>query len=75
MSSVTVFPLPPLKPILQGTVDMPDDKNKETIEQNFKDNIATLTGYQQHVQDAYLEVWKLAADGMLNLKALLNFFL
>ena len=70
----TLFPLPDFKDVLEGTVLETNDLNKSIVEQNHKENLVVLETYQE-VQTAYLELWKLTADGFLNLKNLLNFFL
>ena len=74
-SSQHVFPLFKLNNVFKGCVNVPQDLNKEAILQNIKDNMIIQENYQKKVEESYLKVWKLTADGLLTLKGLLNFFL
>lgn len=73
--SDTVFPLPELKDLFEGTIDLAEDLNKKIMDQNVKENKAKLEAYQKGVQAAFFKTWKLTADGLVNLKNLLNLFL
>ena len=57
-----------------GTVNLPEDLNKEAIDQNMRDNMALLKEYEKRVSASYLDIWKLSSNGLLALKAMLNFF-
>ena len=64
-TSESVFPLPELKDVYTGTVNLPEDLNKEAIDQNIRDNIATLKEYEKRVSTSYLDMWRLSSNGLL----------
>ena len=65
-----------MKDAFEGTVDFNEnDLTRKIIEQNLKENQASLEAYQKKVQEGFLETFKIASDGFLNVKNLFNFFL